>query len=208
MGTVPVLRGETTSPWRKPHGPCERVQLQVTNIQAGAPPQRTHRPPAQPCSPATWGTVISCDTGAHRLTDEEKQSQLCSSSQQRGPYSLSSLHSSDLLSCAAREENRKINDISLTAHQFAPIFIDLWSFFLSWHKTAYINMTELLVLSSIHIIKNLPLTWILQLTVGQLVKTCLIMLIGQVKRERHQLSECSVNYSLLQRPMFTLIVTE
>lgn len=39
-------------------------------------------------------------------------------------------------------------------------------------------MTELLVLSLIHIIKKLPLTWILKLTVGQLIKIFLIMLIA------------------------------
>lgn len=48
-------------------------------------------------------------------------------------------------------------------------------------------MTELLLLSSIHIIKNLPLTWILQLTVGQLVKMRLIMVIGQVKLNKHKM---------------------
>lgn len=65
---MPVLRGETTSPWRKPHGPCERVKLQVTSIQAGAAPQHTHRPLAQPSSPATWGTVISCDRRGQAVT--------------------------------------------------------------------------------------------------------------------------------------------
>lgn len=58
-------------------------------------------------------------------------------------------------------------------------------------------MTELLGLSSIHIIKNLPMTWILQLTVRKLVK---MRLTGQMKCERYQL--VSGNFSVLQWPTF------
>lgn len=151
VGTVPVLRGETTSPWRKPHGPCERVRLQVTNIQAGAatPPQRRTSqlsPAVQP--PEGQSSAVLLEPAG--LQAREKQSQQRSASL-RGEVLIHCprLRSSDLLSRAAREEDRKINDISLTAHRFAPIFSQ--SFLLTcrvlfWYdiKTAHINMTRAL----------------------------------------------------------------
>lgn len=118
---MPVLRGETTSPWRKPHGRRERMTLQATSVQAGAaPPQRTHRPPAQPSSPATGGTVISRNRqvpGRHGFR---------ASSLWRGPGSPSSLsHSSGLLSCAAREGKRKVAIISIIIYYYYSIIISI-----------------------------------------------------------------------------------
>lgn len=123
VGTVPVLRGETTSPWRKPHGPCERVRLQMTNIQAGAAPQQTRRLPVpllsaavQPPEGHSSAVIVQPGGLQMRRNSCSCAAPLCSDVLIHCPLAT------DLLSRAAREEDRKINDSSLTAHQFVPIF--------------------------------------------------------------------------------------
>lgn len=119
VGTVPVLRGETTSPWRKPHGPCERALLQVTNIQAGGDPStntQASRSALQSSHLRDSHQLWYWSPPAYRRGETVRVAQ-------RGPYSPSSFRSSDHLAGAATGRDRKINDSSLTAHQFTPIFI-------------------------------------------------------------------------------------